>query len=810
MDCMPLTSTNLARFSDPGYRVLALFAAACLALLFFDASVFADEGAEFFEKRIRPVLVEKCYSCHSATAKKVRGGLKLDSSAAIRSGGDSGVILVPGKPEESLLIDAVSYNGDAAEMPPDAKLSDRVIADFRKWVASGAVLPTEKNAIAAPSEKRELDIAKGREFWSFQPVQVQPLPAVTDREWPRNRIDYFVLQKLEEKSLRPAPSADRRTLVRRAYFDLAGLPPSYDEVEEFVGAAKSRAFGEVIDTLLASPHYGERWGRHWLDVARYAEDNPTSESTCKPPRFPHVYRDWVIRALNDDLPYDEFVRRQLAADLMDVPPAELAALGFLGLSPVYHKEPKLAADVIAVIVADEWDERLDTITRGFLGLTVACARCHDHKFDPITTEDYYALAGVMASTQLVEQPLVETDLATAAALTDTYLDVVDTEQRLSYAKAFKKTAQSEGKNGAEFDPQIAEFDTKLKRLKDTKLFDGPIANAARDAGLWLNGDDAAWTALDFKPGVPRDLPVFIRGNVSNTGAIVPRRFVEVLSPAEAKPFQQGSGRKELAECIVGDAAPLAARVIVNRVWGWHFGQPLVRTPSNFGQLGERPSHPALLDDLAARLIENKWSLKWLHREILTSATWQQASTHNAAAHAIDPDNRLLWRMNRRRLEAETWRDMVLATSGKLDETLYGPSTPLDKQDNRRRTIYGTVSRQRVADVLRLFDFPDAKAHSEQRLLTTTPLQQLYVLNSPFLQSQATAIAESLRKDDAAEMDRSQQVTALFHRVLLRDPSAAELSASLNLISADGADVPAANWTMLAHALLAGNEFLFVD
>lgn len=775
-----------------------------------DRKSAADQaGLEFFEKKIRPVLVEHCYVCHSTGAKKLKGGLRLDIPEGIRSGGDSGPVVITGKPAESRLIAAMEYAGSVSEMPPKGKLPERVIADFRKWVELGVPLPAATGgAQPQPLPQRSIDMEQGRRFWSFQPLRRQAPPLTSDPAWPLKRIDHFVLRKLDEHAMRPAAAADRRTWIRRAYFDLTGLPPTYAETEAFAADSAPDAFERVVERLLASPHYGERWGRHWLDVARYAEDNPTSESTCKAPRFPYRYRDWVVRALNEDLPFREQVRRQLAADLIGVPPSEIAALGFLGLSPVYHKEPKLSKDVISVIVADEWDERLDTITRGFLGVTVACARCHDHKFDPIRTEDYYALAGVMASTQLVEWPLVETSRDEASALTDVQLQIVDDTLRLDYAEKMTDTARVRGEDDQPFEQAANLYEARLAHLKQTKLFDGPIATAVRDAGLWINGDDPAWTLLDFQPGRARDLPVFIRGSPLNPGKVVPRRFLEVLSPVGIHPFTDGSGRRELAECLVNEAAPLTARVIVNRVWGWHFGQPLVRTPSNFGQLGDRPSHPELLDDLAARFIENGWSLKWLHREIVLSATWRQASTHHAAYQETDPDNRLLWRMNRRRLEAEAWRDAVLATTGVLDSAMGGPSADLDKPETRRRTLYGTVSRQKAADLFRLFDFPDAKAHSEQRLLTTTPLQHLYLLNSPFLQQQAAALAANATADCGQEP--AVVVHTLFRAVLLRNATGEELTAALELVNGEGGHPSPQSWTSLAHGLLASNEFLFID
>jgi len=764
----------------------------------------ANERLEFFEKKIRPVLVERCFKCHSSETAKPKGGLRLDRRSSLLEGGDSGAAVLPGSADQSLLIKAIAWTGAVSEMPPDNKLPDQVVADFRQWIADGAAFPEDTSPASA--KPRPVDVDQGRSFWSFQPALRHAPPMVSNPTWPRRTIDSFIMEQLDRQQWRPAVEADRRTLIRRLSFDLLGIPPTWEETEAFVADPDPEAYDRLVERYLASPHYGERWGRHWLDVARYAEDHPTSEATCKPPRFPYRYRDWVIQALNDDLPYDEFVRRQLSADLLDLPHSERAALGFLGLSPVYHKEPKLAADVISVIVADEWDERLDTVTRSFLGLTVACARCHDHKFDPIRTDDYYALAGVLASTQLVEWPLVETSPDVAAALTEVQRQIVDVELRLDYAKKNRKTPKAEGVDLAPFDAEVARWEAALKSLKETKLFDGPIATGVRDAGLWIDGNDPAWTLLDYQSGRPRDLPIYVRGNPANPGPIVPRRFLEVLSPRSATPFQQGSGRRELAQAIVRDSAPLAGRVIVNRVWGWHFDRPLVTTPSNFGRLGDAPSHPELLDDLTARFIESGWSLKWLHREIVLSATWRQASS-STEYQDRDPDNRQLWRMNRRRLEAEEWRDAVLSTSGELDTAMVGPSFKLE-ESKPRRTVYGVVSRQRPADLFRLFDFPDAKRHTENRLPTTTPLQQLYLLNSPLLQQQAlkTATAVLAEKTPGEEFI----VRNLFRRILMREPTSQELAEAMDLVQSESGEVGRDNWSVLAHAILATNEFLYVD
>jgi hypothetical protein len=778
--------------------------AGTVAALLFVAALptvsYADDGTDFFEKKVRPILAEHCYSCHSEGAKKQKGGLRLDTPNGIRTGGENGPA-IKAKDAESLLLRAVAHAPGISAMPPKSKLSDAAIADLRVWVKMGAPLPAAATAKLGVSEV-------ARKFWSFQPVTEHALPNVSDPKWPIRKADGFILRALDDQKLAHAPSADRRTLIRRVYLDLVGLPPTFEEVETFVADTRPDAYERLVDELLASPRFGEKWARHWLDVARYAEDNSTGESTCKPPRFPYRYRDWVIAAFNADVPYNQFVRLQLAADLLpNTRPEDYAALGFLGLSPVYHKEPKLSKDVISAFVADEWDERVDVISRGFLGLTVACARCHDHKFDPITTEDYYALAGVMANTQLAERPVKPDADAGENALTTVRRDLLDATLRLGYAQEMRGTALKEKKSPAPFDRQIKTFEARVADLKkqERKLDTGPIANVVRDAGTWVNGDDPAWTVIEYRPGKYRDLPVFIRGNPSRPGDVVPRRFLSVLSSQGPRLFQDGSGRRELADAIVTDAAGLSARVFVNRTWGWVFGRSLVTTPSNFGALGDRPTHPELLDDLAARFIANRWSVKWLVRELVLSAAYRQSSRHDDTFAVADPDNRWLWRAPRKRLELEAWRDAMLQVSGQLNLAGGGPSDNLDSPRGVRRTVFGKVSRERPADIHRLFDLPDPKAHGEKRDVTTTPVQQLYFLNSPFVRQAAAKLAK------AATAGRSSEdgVTALFRRVLLRDPTSEEMDAALTLIrpERDGG-VPA--WELLAQTLLTSSEFLYLN
>ncbi len=788
--------TDPARLAAPaGHRVWT--GAALLLIGLFPAAGRADDGSDYFEKKVRPVLAEHCYTCHSAAAKKVKGGLTLDTPDGIRKGGDSGPV-VKAKDEDSLLLRAVEHAPDVSAMPPKGKLPDASITALREWVKTGAPLPVATTART---------VGEASKFWSFQPLAEQAVPKVSNRKWPIRKADYFVLKKLDEQKLAPAPEADRRTLIRRVYFDLIGLPPTFEQVEAFAADTRPDAYERLVDELLASPRFGEKWARHWLDVARYAEDNSTSESTCKPPRFPYRYRDWVIGAFNADVPFDRFVQLQLAADLIpSTKPEDYAALGFLGLSPVYHKEPKLSKEVIAEIVADEWDERVDAITRGFLGLTVACARCHDHKFDPISTADYYALAGVMANTQLAERPLKPDADASQDALTTVRLDLLDATMRLGYAKELRETALKEKKGTAPFDQQIKTFEARVADLKKKEkgLDTGPAANVVRDAGTWVNGDDPAWTAIDYRPGTYRDLPVFVRGNPARPGPVVPRRFLEVLSAEGRQPFKEGSGRRELADAIVTDAAGLTARVFVNRTWGWVFGRPLVTTPSNFGALGDRPTHPELLDDLAARFVAKGWSVKWLVRELVLSAAYRQSSRQDDAGAAADPDDRLLWRAPRKRLELEAWRDAMLQVSGQLSLGGGGPSDDLDSLKSVRRTVYGKVSRQRPADIHRLFDLPDPKTHGEKRESTITPVQQLYFLNSPFVRQAATQLAKG-----ATGKSHEEGVKLLFRRTLQRDPTAMEMETALKLIRPTRESDPPA-WALLAQALLASNEFLFLN
>lgn len=716
-----------------------LSATAALLALVHQASAVEPSSVEFFESKIRPVLVRHCYSCHSREAQaagKLKGGLRLDTRTGWQTGGDNGPAMIPGKPHEGTLLAALKYDGDV-QMPPKGKLPDTVVQDFQTWIAQGAMDPrTESAAPARPQAARTIDIQQGKQFWAFQPPRAADLPPDT-----ASRIDVLVRAKLKDVGLTAAPRADARTLTRRLYFDLTGLPPSPEQVEAFVKDSSPTAYRKLVDQLLASPAYGERWARVWLDVARYAEDQAHIVGSDASLTYPnaYLYRDWVIQSLNADVPYDRFVKLQLAADLIEGEASpNLAALGYIGLGPKYYDRGKL------FVMADEWEDRVDVVGRGLLGLTLACARCHDHKFDPIRTEDYYGLAGVFASTQMYNKPLATP----------------------------KDASQPQAK------------DTKPKSPKETM-------HIVRD-------------------GTPTNLNVFVRGDVNNKGPVTVRHFPAVLCDGPSKAFHIGSGRKELAEAVTNPSNPLTARVIVNRVWAAYFGHGIVGTPSNFGSLGERPTHPALLDDLATRFVTHGWSLKWLHREIVTSATYQQSSMSNRASERQDPDNRFFGRMPRRRLGAEGWRDAILAVSDVLDTSQVGGSSidPLDTKSTRR-TVYSAISRLELNRYLALFDFPDPNVTAEKRAETTTPLQKLFVMNSPFLVAQAEALSARLFRDvpDQTSAGTLLRIDRAYRLLYGRPPTDQETSLGSKYLSAGD---QAGRWKQYAHVLLAANEMLYVD
>jgi hypothetical protein len=616
--------------------------------------------------------------------------------------------------------------------------------------------------------------------WSFAPLRRGALPQVKDASWPKTRIDYFILAKLEAAGMKPAPRAEGRVLQRRLAFDLTGLPPA-----EQAAADWSR----TVDETLRSPHYGERWARHWLDLARYTDQTPDWLDSTK---YSYLYRDWVVQALNEDMPYDRFVMRQLATDFLpECGPQDRVALGFIGLSPTYFKELQLPPEIIKTTVADEWEEHVDAIGRTFLGLTLACARCHDHKSDPISAQDYYALAGVFASVKLSELPTMKDEFWKPVA-----------KARGEVAALEKQMADLKKKKPADLAEQAKNLETKIAAIKaGTPHYNMPMANAVEEAALYVvNKEKEHGTKLDYKMGMARDLELMKRGNPNDLGAAVPRRFLSVFPSKTGLPrkFTTGSGRLELAQAIVEDAAPLTARVIVNRVWKHHFGRGLVDSPSEFGNLGEAPTHPELLDDLAGRFMEHGWSLKWLHREILNSATWQQSSVVPASERR-DPENKLYSRMLRRRLDWESWRDAILTATGQIDLKIGGPASSISDANNHRRSLYGASDRQDMDPMLRIHDVPDPGAHNPWRTETITPLQGLFALNSPFIQQQSAVLGKWAMQ---------HRVEDVYARLFGRKPSAHEAEVAQAFVA--GREKDAAVWAQYAQALLAGNEMLFVD
>ncbi len=818
---------------------------------------------EFFESRIRPVLAAKCYACHNSKMKEPKGYLTLDTREGVMKGGTLGAALVPGKPGDSKLIQAMKYADPHLQMPPSGKLADAVIADFEAWIAGGAPDPRADIAGAGVAKRRVVDDAelqKGRQWWAFQAVNVLPSPVSAHASTARTKIDHFVYAKLVEKGLTPSPQADDRTLIRRAYIDLIGLKPTYEEVEAYAGDGSPNKYETLLDKLLATPQYGERWGRHWLDVVRYGEDNPGNITN---PPYPHAwrYRDWVIEALNNDVPYDRFVKLQLAADLMPgTSRPDMRALGPIALGPQDHKDVRLSLDVIGTLQLNDWDERLDTVTRGLLGLSVTCARCHDHKFDPIRQMDYARLTSVFASTSRALRPFFEIDPKTETRFMWVYQRMFDLhytanllegdpgskpEQAEQQVKKFRQELtelQAEIDTMSKEYPQIAEYiktvpypgerppdqrnpDGTLKkrepvpdekrarpvdqipnpeRVQNQGAGDGPrkriepqapFLNSIYDAGVWWNTSESDLTFFDVTPGKPRDLPLYRGGNLGTPTDPAPRGFPLVLAK-DGGNFTNGSGRLELGEKIFTDAAPLSARVMVNRVWGWHFDKHLVGTPSDFGIQGLQPTHPEMLEDLSARFIASGWSLKWLHREIMLSATYRQSSTPRTLEMESDPTNQLLWRMNPRRMDIEAYRDSLLQVSGKLDLTMYGPSQP-DVDLGVRRTVYASISRGRSNDVMRLYDVPAPLAHIPMRQPTLNPLQALFVMNSSFVQEQAKALADQV----AANATPEAKIHALYRRVFSREATPEEIALGVTYLSA-------ADTARYAQALLSTNEVIF--
>ena len=771
-------------------RSISCFLVLCPVFLLAAGS----EDVAFFESKIRPLLAEHCYECHSARAKKVGGGLLLDSRARVRKGGDSGAVLVPGQPDRSLLLKALSYRDSDLQMPPEGKLPDSAIALLREWIERGAPDPREQ-AAGPVAEEPGIDYEEGRRFWSFVRPEKGTLPEVASNgKWVRNEIDRYVLAGMEQARLAPAPEADRRTLVRRAYLDLHGLPPTTDQVEAFVLDNRPDAWERLVDQLLASPRYGERWGRHWLDVARYSDSNGMDEDIAHPEAW--RYRDYVIRSFNEDKPFNQFIVEQLAGDLL--PSRDLAekrdqhaALGFLSVGP-----KMLACDDPDKMRRDIVDEQLDTTGRAFMGMTLGCARCHDHKFDPVSIEDYYGLAGIFLSTKTLtkysvvaqyhQHDLTEPDVA------ERWKKVSELEKR----KADKKTPKEEK-------------DTLGAQIEELK-----------------KGLSPPHRIMGVTEDKTTDTKVHLRGNYMTLGKPVMRRVLPVIAGPEQAPMpEKQSGRLELARWIAGADNPLTARVIVNRLWRWHFGRGLVPTPDNFGILGERPTHPRLLDHLALRLVEGGWSLKALHREIMFSATYRQ-SLHSDRALKIDPENKLFARWKPRRMEAEVVRDAILFKANRLDLAMGGgviqrkPTEYINKGKmtewirSTRRTVYLPVIRSAGYDELNAFDFADPSVPDGNRRTSTVTPQALVLMNSPLVHESAMSIAGIMLKETEG-LDPAGRADWLIRHYHGRPGRGDEISRLVEHVRSYPVEEGAGQreqrtWAGVARALMAANEFLYIE
>lgn len=747
----------------------------------------SKEGVDFFEKQIRPVLVRNCYKCHSGDPAKAKGGFVLDTHDGLRKGGDSGAVIEPKHPEKSLLIEALNYEG--LEMPPEGKLSEEVIADFTKWVEMGAPDPRVGKAA---NPKNKVDLAEARKYWAFQRPKAAPAPKVHETSWPISDIDRFVLARLEKEKLQPNHDTDPATLIRRVTFDLTGLPPKPEEIDAFVNDSSPNALATVVDKLLASPQFGERWGRHWLDVVRYAESSGKERNL--PYRYAWRYRDYVIDSFNEDKPYDKFIVEQLAGDLIQTRnPAEhdklTIATGFLAIGPqaVNTRNPEqFKVDLI--------DDQIDVTGRAFLGMTIACARCHDHKFDPIPTTDYYAFAGIFHSTETFSgmapgrKTATDKNLLTLKASDKRSKDpptlsneekerqqeIAKLESELESLRKMKvgggKKAQNQKGNGGKGQAKPAtpvmtgmgKMDPKEKRDQIKKLEDrlDELERQPTAPGSYVMGVRDADSPADFH--------VLNRGELKDKGPDVPRGVLTVLkTPQTSHVNPSHSGRMEMAHWIADRNNPLTARVMVNRIWEHLFGEGLVDTVDNFGALGNEPSNPELLDYLAVKFMEQNWSVKKLIRMIVLSRVYHLSSEHNDANYEKDADNKYLWRMERRRLDAEEIRDAMLMASGQLDLERPDGSPVMQlsnaqvgggkgMQDVRKpstvRSVYLPILRGIVPEMLGVFDVADPNLIVGKRDVTTVPTQALFLLNNPFVLKQSEEMAKRVLAKEGLDLN----------------------------------------------------------
>ena len=800
---------------------------------------------EFFTTRVAPLLAAHCVACHGP--EKQEGGLRLDSLAGLSAGGEAGPVIVPGSAAESVLVGAVGYADEALAMPPDGKLPAEAIATIRDWIDGGAHHP--EGRIEIPATKPPFDPVAKRAFWSLTAPVRSPLPAVVNPSHVANPIDAFVVARLDAEGIEPAALADKPTLLRRASFALTGLPPTPDEIDAFLADKSPEAWDRVIDRLLDSPRYGEHQARHWLDVVRYADSNGLDENIAHGNAW--RYRDWCIAAFNRDEPFDAFLRAHLAGDLLveeGMTPARraelLTATGFLAMGPKVLAEgdqQKLLADII--------DEQIDTTGKAFMGLSLGCARCHDHKFDPVSQADYYALAGVFKSTQTMESlariaKWHENDIASPeeqAAMAAAQARLAEQKKRIDElvagTRAALVAAAAPAATGAAAETGSPAAPAEIPEEKFPDEVKGQLAALREEVKQTEGAIPPAPTAMGVKEGVAEEARIAVRGSHLTLGRRVSRGVPVVLEidrPLVAP--AAGSGRKELAAWLTDPRHPLTARVFVNRLWRWHFGRGIVPTTDNFGFQGEKPTNQSLLDWLAVEFVESGWSVKQMHRLILRSRTWRLSSDPTACAtraraEEVDPTNALHWRGDVRRLEAESVRDATLAVSGLLDTTMGGSMlhvanraflfdhTSIDgtKYDSPRRSIYLPVIRNHLYDAFWLFDCTDGAVPNGNRGTSTVASQALYLLNSEFELGCAEALAKGILA--AAPSDARLRPTILYRRAFGRMPTEAEerlvTDAVRDLDGAFAADGVAAEeralraWTAVAQALLAGNEFLFV-
>ncbi|MBX7210249.1 MAG: PSD1 and planctomycete cytochrome C domain-containing protein [Verrucomicrobiaceae bacterium] len=807
-------------------------ALACACLY---AAVPSAADIDFFEKRIRPLLADRCYNCHATDADKIKGGLLLDSRAGLLKGGDTGPAIVPGNADESLLVQAVRWSDKDLQMPPKKKLSDAEIADLTAWVKLGAPWPANDSAPSAV--RREFKITdKDRAHWAFQPITKPQVPQVKNTAQVATPIDAFIIAKLEAKGLALGPQADKRALVRRVTYDLTGLPPTPGEVESFVSDSSAQAWDHLIERLLKSQHYGEQWGRHWLDLVRFAETNSYEVDSAKPNAW--RYRDYVIRAFNDDKPYDQFVREQLAGDEFAQPTADaIIATGYYRLG-IWDNAP---ADR-ELAVYDMLDDIVATTGQVFLGLTVDCARCHDHKIDPISQRDYYSLlsffhnvnhfknGGPTDEVPLPRYSEVIDDAQTERVTKRKELEVEagEIEEHFRLLTKREKTGpkqipgmiRKEGKEilGAEV------FGRYQKLRSDLKKLEKDVASAGSALAVTETGATAP------------DTFILERGLPANQGAQVAPAFLQVLAPPTPTITPPAAGtstgrRTALANWIASPQNQLTARVMVNRIWQHHFGRGLVRSSSNFGTQGDAPTHPELLDWLASEFIASGWSVKAMHRLILASQTYRQSSHASDAATSADPRNDLLSHFDMRRLTAEEIRDSILAVSGALNDKMFGPGIYVDipkevlagqsrpgsgwgkssPEEQSRRSIYIHVKRSLITPILASFDAAETDHSTPVRFASTQPTQALGLMNSAFANQQAEQFAQRLRNE--AGYDIQQQVTLALQLTTSRPPSNAEIERGMKLIASlcehekSSPELALKSFCLLAMNL---NEFLYLD